>query len=106
VALQAGPCVEEAYVTPIKQGTAKKLGLRQPKHALAAFGAVISDHVEQIKSEWGPELVALFEAERAAAAALEASRREAMNRLQRRTAERAETLRPGFETALRAASRL
>jgi hypothetical protein len=73
-------------VTPIRPDTPK--GQQPPRPTVADFEAVIDQHIEGVKAGWDPDLVALFDAERAAAAEVWNEHRRRLDALRLRAERR------------------
>jgi hypothetical protein len=73
-------------VTPIRPDTPK--GQQPPRPTVADFEAVIEQHIADAKAEWDPDLVVLFDAERAVAAEVWTEHRRRLDALRLRAERR------------------
>jgi nickel-dependent lactate racemase len=87
-------------VTPIRKGTATRLGLRH-RPSVADFAAVIDQHIADAKAEWSAEVVSLFDAEVEAQRQVFDDHRRTLNVLAQRQRSRADVFAGGFKKAFR-----
>lgn len=88
-------------MTPIRKGTAERLGLRH-RPAVAEFEAVIDHHISAVKAECDPAVVALFDAEAELCREVFADHRRRLDALAHHHRSRAEIFGRSFAAAFRA----